>query len=404
MLEVYSVGDLTRYLKELIEADDGLQDLWVQGEVSNFVVSTAGHAYFTLKDATSQVRCVVFRGQIRARTYLPANGAAVVVHGRISIYEPQGTYQLYADLIQPEGVGLLYLQFEELRARLEREGLFDAARKRPLPRFPRRIGVVTSPKGAVFRDIVNVIGRRFPLAELVLAPTLVQGEGAAESICQALQAIDEFGDVDLVILARGGGSLEDLWPFNEERVARAIFASRVPVISGVGHETDFTIADWVADLRAPTPSAAAELAVPDWRECLADVEAQRGRLVQAAQSILAERRREVAEASAALAGLSPARTLERYRQAVDDLLAAGARSVRHRLALERERLRSRRLQLQALSPADVLARGYSLCTHLGTGRVIKRVGEVAAGDLFAVRVADGEFRGKAEWWAEPPSP
>jgi len=396
-MEVYSIAALTNYVKELLESDELLQDLWVQGEVSNFVVSTAGHAYWTLKDATSQVRCVMFRGQIaRSRTYLPRNGEAVIAHGRISLYEPQGAYQFYADLIQPEGIGLLYLQFEELRARLEREGLFEAARKRPLPRFPRRIGVVTSPTGAVLRDIVNVVGRRFPLVELVLAPTLVQGDGAPEAICQALRDIGERGGVDVVILARGGGSLEDLWPFNDERVARAIFASRVPVISGVGHETDYTIADYVADLRAPTPSAAAELAVPDWRECVADVVALRERLVQTARAALDARRREVTAAEASLASLSPARTVERHRQAVDELIASGARSVRHRLELERERLRARQYQLRALSPADVLARGYSLTTHLGTGRVVKRAGEVSPGDLFEVRVSDGQFRGRAE--------
>lgn len=395
-VEVYSVGDLTRRLKQLLESDEELQDLWVQGEVSNFVVSAAGHVYFTLKDGESQVRCVMFRGHVRPWSYLPTNGAAVVVHGRISIYEPQGTYQLYADLIQREGVGLLYLQFHELRARLEREGLFDPARKRPLPRLPRRIGVVTSPKGAVIRDIVNVVSRRFPLAELVLAPTLVQGEGAAESICQALRVVNEHGDVQVIIVARGGGSLEDLWPFNEERVARAIYASRVPVISGVGHEGDFTIADWVADVRAPTPSAAAELAVPDWRELLADVLSQRERLIHAVRSALEKRRRELLDSAAALASISPARAIERYRLSVDELVASGTLATRHRLQLERERLRARQLQLRALSPADVLARGFSLCTHLETRRPISRVGDVAEGDHFRVRVVDGEFRGRVE--------
>lgn len=393
-VEVHSVSDLTRYLKALLESDEALQDLWVQGEVSNFVHSAAGHVYFTLKDAGSQVRCVMFRSQIRRTTHLPTNGVAVIAHGRVSVYEPQGAYQLYLDLIQPEGVGLLYLQFEELRQRLEREGLFDPARKRPLPRYPRQITVVTSPTGAVIRDIINVVRRRYPLAELVVAPTLVQGDGAAESICQALQAVSDHGESDLVILARGGGSLEDLWPFNEEQVARAIFACPIPVISAVGHETDYTIADWVADLRAPTPSAAAELAVPDWRECVADVVGLRDRLLHTARSTLEARRRALDDAVGCLERLTPLRAVERYRLSIDDLLSSGGDAVRHRLGLERERLVARQLQLRALSPGAVLARGYSICTYVESGQLIKSAQEVALGEEFRVRVRDGEFRGR----------
>lgn len=396
MLEVYAVSDLTRYLKDLLEGDPTLQQLWIQGEVSNCVQSAAGHYYFTLKDATSQIRCVLFRQQVRYQTYLPANGAAAFVNGRVSIYEPQGAYQLYVNLVQPAGIGLLYLQFEELRARLEREGLFDEARKRELPRFPRRIGVVTSPTGAVIHDIINVVGRRYPLAEIVLAPTLVQGDGAAESICRALRALDESGLVDVVILARGGGSIEDLWPFNEEQVARTIFALRTPVVSGVGHDTDYTIADFVADLRAPTPSAAAELVVPDVRELGAEVEGWRLRLAQLCLDGLADRRREIEDARQTLAAHSPAREIDRYRQSVDDLATASTRVVGHRLELIRERLVGVERQLQALNPAEVLDRGYGIVADASTGELIRRVGQARPGRQIRVRVADGEFGGHVE--------
>ena len=396
VLEVYSVSDLTRYMKDLLESDPTLQQLWIQGEVSNCVQSAAGHYYFTLKDATSQIRCVLFRQQVRYQTYLPANGAAAFVNGRISIYEPQGAYQLYVNLVQPAGIGLLYLQFEELRVRLEREGLFDEGRKRQLPRFPRRIGVVTSPTGAVIHDIINVVGRRYPLAEIVLAPTLVQGDGAAESICKALQSLDESGLVDVVILARGGGSIEDLWPFNEERVARTIFALRTPVISGVGHETDYTIADFVADLRAPTPSAAAELAVPDARELAGEVEGWRLRLLQGCHDGLAERRRAIEDASRSLAAHSPSREVDRYRQSVDDLAAASARVVGHRLELVRERLAGAERQLQALNPTEVLDRGYGIVADASTGELIRRVGQARPGRRIRVQVADGDFGGRVE--------
>jgi len=249
-VKVYSVTEVTGYLRELLEADNLLIDLWINGEVSNLSQSAAGHIYFTLKDEASQLRCVHFR-RGRLATQME-NGTAVAAHGRISIYEVAGALQFYVDLVQPEGVGILHLEFERLKAQLEEEGLFDTARKRQLPAFPRRIGVVTSPTGAVFSDIVNVIGRRYPLVEVVLSPTPVQGDGAAEGIVQALDALNHIEGIDLVILARGGGSLEELWAFNQEKVARAVFASKAPVISGVGHDTDFTIVDFVADLRAPT--------------------------------------------------------------------------------------------------------------------------------------------------------
>src|SRR4030042_1265687 len=259
-MQIYSVTEGAAYLKELLETPPHLADLWISGEISNLSRSPAGHVYFSLKDETAQLRCVFFR---RPNMGAPLQqGMQIVAHGRVSLYEVRGDLQFYVDFVQPEGVGVLHAQFERLKAQLEEEGLFDEARKRPLPRFPRRIGVVTSPVGAVFHDICNILGRRWPLAEVVLAPTAVQGAEAGPGVVCALAALNDEESIELIIVARGGGSLEELWAFNEEPVARAIYGSRGPRVSAIGHETDYTIADFVADLRAPTPSAAAEPVAP----------------------------------------------------------------------------------------------------------------------------------------------
>ncbi|MCK5525880.1 MAG: exodeoxyribonuclease VII large subunit, partial [Candidatus Latescibacteria bacterium] len=272
--EAYSVSDITRAIKGLL--DEGLMPLWVEGEVSNYVHHTSGHRYFTLKDETSQLRCVMWKwqGQLRFR---PEDGMKVRAYGRISVYERGGQYQLVVSELHPAGVGELQLAFEQLKERLAKEGLFDESRKRSLPRFPQRIGVVTSPTGAAIRDIAHGIGRRFPSAQVVLWPARVQGEGAAAQIAEGIEKLNAYGEVDVLIVGRGGGSLEDLWAFNEEEVARAIYASGIPVVSAVGHEIDFVIADFVADRRAPTPSAAAEMVVRDGAELMRGVTDLRGR-------------------------------------------------------------------------------------------------------------------------------
>ncbi len=391
MIVVRSVSEATGYLREVLESDEVLQDLWVRGEVSNFVQSQAGHLYFTLKDNAAQLRCVVFRSQLASLGCRPQNGISIVAHGRLSLYEAAGQAQLYVDMVQPQGVGALFLQFERLRRRLEQEGLFDPARKRPLPRFPRRVGVVTSPTAAALQDVLRILAHRFPAVEVVLAPTLVQGEEAPPAIAAAIGAVNELPGVDLVIVARGGGSLEDLWAFNDERVARAIFASRAPVVCGVGHETDVTIADLVADVRAPTPTAAATLAVPDRHEYLAQVEGLRQRATVAVDTALVASRLRLANAHGAVRRLLPPPRVLRWRQQLDGLSSRSAGALRHALALWQERLHSRELQLQALSPAAVLARGYSISWHLGSGRAIKSVAQVTTGDGIQVQVADGIF-------------
>ncbi len=392
-MQIYKVSQITRYIKELFDIDDLLQDLWLEGEVSNFSRSTAGHIYFTLKDEEAQIRCVLWRSQAALQPHLPQDGEAIIAHGHISVYEVQGVYQFYVDTIRPVGVGLLYLEFEALKSRLEAEGLFASERKRSLPPFPHRLGVVTSPVGAAFRDILNVLGRRYPLVEVVLAPTPVQGDEAPDGIVAALSALERYGDVDAIIVARGGGSLEELWAFNDERVARAIYASPVPVISGVGHETDFTIADFVADVRAPTPSAAAEIAVPDQQELRSSIELGRQRLEQAMQGRIAKWRADLEEERSALRRLSPRSMVEGYRQRLDDLTERALSHLRHRLTIQRERLRGCVLQLQSLSPTLTLARGYSITRHLATRQIIKSVAQVSVGDAIEVQVSDGRFGG-----------
>ncbi|MBU0490361.1 MAG: exodeoxyribonuclease VII large subunit [Chloroflexi bacterium] len=390
-MEPRPVGAVVRYIKTLLDTDDLLSDLWVEGEVSNYVRSSAGHLYFTLKDADGQLRCVMWHGRADRLDRLPQDGDQILAHGYVSLYEVNGAVQFYVDTIRPTGLGLLQQQFEALKARLDAEGLFDSSRKRPLPAFPRRIGVVTSPTGAAIRDILHVLGRRYPLAEVILAPTPVQGDGAAPQIAAAIAALDGYVGVDVILVARGGGSLEDLWPFNEERVARAIFACGSPVVSGVGHETDFTIADYVADLRAPTPSAAAEQAVPDAADLVTRVAQCRGRLDRALTGCVMQAREQTRQRHYRLARHSPTRLIAQRRQEVDERAQAAARSLRRDLALRRERLDGLHGRLLALSPLATLGRGYAVVHHQIDGRLVTSVGQVRAGDGIAVRVADGVF-------------
>ncbi len=392
MDQVWSVSALTRYIRELFEVDYRLQDVWLAGEVSNLSRATSGHLYFTLKDENAQIRCVMWRSLVARQFTLPKHGDAVLAHGAVGIYETGGVYQLYVDALRPLGRGDLHLEFERLKARLAAEGLFDIERKRPLPPLPRRLGLVTSPNAAVLQDILNVLRRRYPLVEVILAPAAVQGVEAPPQLCAALEALNRLDGLDAIIIARGGGSLEELWAFNDERVARAIAASRYPVISGVGHETDFTIADFVADLRAPTPSAAAELAVPDREELAAQVEALSQRLALALQTQIEERRQQVEAQMRALRHLSPLARISSTRQRLDDLNERALSHMQHVLALQRERLYGARLALAGLSPLATLERGYAIVRHLGRDEIVRNVTQVAAGDRLEVTVRHGRFQ------------
>ena len=386
---VLPVSNLCWLLREALESDPRFSDVWVAGEVSNFVRPASGHIYFTLKDSAGQLRCAFFRREnARSRATLE-NGRQIVAHGNVSFYEARGDLQLYVDFVHEEGAGILHLEFERLKERLAEEGLFDEARKRPLPEFPYRIGVVTSPDGAVFHDICRVLGRRWPLMEVVLAPTQVQGDGACDGVCHALACLNEIPGVDVIVVARGGGSLEDLWTFNEERVARAIFASRVPVVSAIGHETDFTIADFVADLRAPTPSAAAEIVSPDRVEVGMRLEAAIGALASLTHAHVRDGRAEVDWQRDLLHRCCP--DVSGRRRQIDEQVRWAkeyvTRGVRTRLA----DLGGRYAQLHALSPLSTLARGYAVVERLPAGPVVTSVHDVTPGDRLRVAVADGEF-------------
>lgn len=386
-MPVYSVSQVVSYIKGLLQWDGLLQDIWVSGEVGNLSRPGSGHAYFTLRDNDSSLRCVMFRSAIGGERL--EGGAAVIAHGRISIYEVRGDLQLVVDIVQPEGVGELQLRLEQLKLKLQSEGLFEPSRKRPIPAFPRRVGVITSPTGAVWQDIQTVIRRRYPLVELLLAPTPVQGEVAAPGIVEAFEAMDQVPDVDVIILARGGGSLEDLWPFNEEAVARAIFASRHPVISAVGHETDFTIADMVADLRAPTPSAGAEMAVPDRRELASRVLAAQQGLCASIETHLSTTSDYVTHLKERLLRCCP--DLDSLRLRTDDLLKTAVTCLKHSLELRAERFEGLRQRLASLSPHETLRRGYAIVQRRDDGSVLSDAAQLKPGDAIAVTLNRGTF-------------
>jgi exodeoxyribonuclease VII large subunit len=401
---VFSVSAITAYIKERLESDLTLRDLWLEGETSNWRQAPSGHVYLTLKDPDASIRCIMWRSTVPRLSYLPAgDGEAVLAHGHVSVYEPSGQYQFYVDDLEPVGLGALQAQFEQLKARLAQEGLFDEERKRPIPLFPRRIGVVTSPVGAALRDILNVLRRRYPLAEVILSPTLVQGEDAPPQIVSALQALSRVEGVNVIILARGGGSLEDLWAFNEERVARAVAASPVPVVCGVGHETDFTIANFVADLRAPTPSAAAELVAPDQDELARRLSVNVAQLAAGAGEAITRRRHMLGGEVRALGRLSPQTRIDQRRQQVDDLSHVAQTTIAHRLSLSRERQNGLSSRLSALNPEATLARGYAVVRHTDDGRVVSRIGQVSPGDRLSVQVSDGEFAGVVQSEDEGPT-
>ncbi len=387
----YTVSQLVARIRETLEANPELADVWVEGEVSNFRQAPSGHCYFTLKDGGAELQCVMWRSVASMLRALPADGDQVLAHGNVGVYEQRGSLQLYVDHLEPAGVGLLYQEFERLKARLEAEGLFAPERKRPLPRFPQRIGVVTSPSAAALRDILNVLARRYPLAEVLLSPTLVQGEEAPPQIVAALEALNAREDVDVILVVRGGGSLEELWAFNDERVARAVARSRIPVVCGVGHETDFSLADFAADRRAPTPSAAAEIATPDRAELRAQVRALGGRLTYVLGGELARRRGALAEQLRALRHLSPAVRLAQARQRVDDLATRATDLLGRWLSLRRERLAGLMGRLEGVSPLATLERGYAIVRRRADGKVVFSVAQVGPGDGLNIRVYDGEL-------------
>jgi exodeoxyribonuclease VII large subunit len=386
---IWSVKDLTNYMKQLLESDSELQNIWVSGEISNCVRHGSGHLYFTLKDRTAALKCVMWRTNVIRQSFTPRDGDAVEVHGNINIYEASGQYQLYADQILPTGEGILYKEYLRLKARLEAEGLFAPERKRTVPEWPQRIGIVTSSTGAALRDMLQTIRRRYPVVEVILASTPVQGEEAPAGITAALKALEQ-AKPDVILLARGGGSMEDLQAFNDERVARAIAACLCPIICGVGHETDITVADFVADRRAATPTAAAELATPDQEELRQELFELTQRLKVSMRSCFAAPRMRLNELQKRLQMRSPVGRLRSDRQRLDELGHRAASAVGHTLELKQARLDGVAQRLKALNPLAILSRGYAIVTD-EEGKLIRSKGQVAARDSLIVQVSDGKF-------------
>jgi exodeoxyribonuclease VII large subunit len=394
---VFSVTQVSRYLKELLDSDEILQDVWVRGEISGYRTYSSGHSYFTLKDAEAQLPCVFFK-YARLRSSAPElhDGMAIAANGHISLYERDGKMQLYVENVELVGEGALFLRFEQLKMRLAAEGLFDASRKRPLPACPSVIGIVTSPEGAALRDMLRVLRTRFPLSRVILSPTLVQGAEAPAAIAGALDALNAHGEAEVVILARGGGSIEDLWAFNEEVVARAIARSQIPVISGVGHETDFTIADLVADYRASTPTAAAAAAVPDiaeWRDKLLEFQEE---LAESVEMYLNDQRERLGRTRRDLLRLDPHYQLERLQQRLDDTTALLQARMQHILSLRTERLRGVALRLHSLSPLLTIARGYAVVRRDSDQIVVTSTQEVRSGDELTIQVTDGHIHAQVK--------
>ncbi|GGH43107.1 exodeoxyribonuclease 7 large subunit [Paenibacillus silvae] len=434
--KIYSIKDLNRYIRMKLESDQVLSDVWLRGEISNFTHHSSGHMYFTLKDKDSRIKSIMFASHNQRLPFVPKEGARVIARGNVSVYERDGQYQFYATHMQPDGIGSLYLAYEQLKKKLDEEGLFAAARKRPIPRYPQTIGVVTSPTGAAVRDIMITLQRRYPSARVVLYPVLVQGKGAAPSIVKAIQSLNFMKEADVLIVGRGGGSLEELWAFNEEMVARAIAASSIPVISAVGHETDFTIADFAADLRAATPTAAAELAVPNRAELLEQIAQRQRQLQNSLKQRAVYHRERLTRLQRSPVLVHPRRTLMQHTERLDMLQQRLQRSVdtrmrwtvekqeRLRAALQRfnprEQVNSARRDhaaarkqlelamrsitrskqqqwkssvrhLDALSPLKVMSRGYSLVYDEHEQRLVKSLKDVQPGDSVKIKLADGQL-------------
>lgn len=433
---ILSVTELTRYIKTLIESDTLLPDTWIRGELSNFKQHSRGHMYFSVKDENSRIQAVMFAGHNRYLAFKPENGMKVLIRGEINVYEPYGQYQLYAKEMQPDGIGSLYLAYEKLKAQLEEEGLFAEEQKKSLPAFPSHIAVVTSPTGAAIRDIMTTLKRRYPLAKVTLLPALVQGDQAPASVARAIKQADAAGIFDVLIAGRGGGSIEELWAFNDEQVARAIFEASVPIISAVGHETDFTISDFVADLRAPTPTAAAELAVPNRLDLVERTRALQQRLSMVMRERVKQEKRQLERLQKSYAFRYPAQLIRQKEQELDQKIERLKRAslqlvqtkkhsfvqakkmieyhhpqervkqlkekvaqhelmlkreINHQITRSRERFSNQIHQLHLLSPLQVMNRGYSLAYHQITGELIKSVDQAEPDEVLELQVKDGTY-------------
>lgn len=391
---IFTVEEITQYIKSKLNSDPKLTDIWISGEISNFVHHTSGHFYFTLKDEHSQLPCAMFRWANEDLKFKLANGLSVIALGSVDVYKPQGRYNFVVSEVHPKGPGELYLQFLQLKEKLTKEGLFDVKFKKPIPRYPSKIGVITSCTGAAIQDILNITARRFPAAEIFVVPTLVQGESAASDIVRSIHLLNRHSEVDVIIVGRGGGSMEDLWPFNEEVVARAIFDSRIPIISAVGHETDFTISDFVADIRAATPSSAAEIAVADKEEVLRHILTLSNSLIYNLDIMLKMKRTQL---DGICKVLKPRLLLDRvisHQQYTDELNFRMISQMEHNLEICFGRFNALSEMLDAVSPLSTLNRGYSITLKLPKEEAVDSVDLVKRGDDVKILIKDGEMRCK----------
>lgn len=393
---IISVSELNEYIKMLFEYDEILRNIYIKGEISNFTNHyKTGHFYFSLKDPGGAVRAVMFRSSASKLKFMPENGMRVIVGGRVSVFPRDGQYQIYVDVMEPDGVGALYMAYEQLKAKLEKEGLFSEARKKPLPEMPKRIGIITSPTGAAIRDMIHILGRRFPLSEIVLYPALVQGAEAPASLIRGVRYFNSEKKADVLIIGRGGGSIEDLWAFNDENLVRTVAASEIPIISAVGHETDFTLCDFAADLRAPTPSAAAELAVPDMEELKAKLFQSGERISLAASRFVAKEKEKLKRLSSSRVMQSPMNLLDDKRMAL--LMTERVLQSRMESAIAAKRMQFQRevAKLEALNPLSVVTRGYSAVFD-EQNRLIKSVHQIKEGDQISFMLTDGTVRAEVK--------
>lgn len=388
--KIYSVSDVNKYIKMIFDSDTLLSNISIRGEITNFKAHYTGHYYFTLKDGNSTIKCVMFKGYAQFVKFKPADGMKVVINGQVSSYERDGVYQIYCKSMSPEGLGDLYLAYEQLKEKLSKEGLFDESKKKKIPFLPKRVGVITSKTGAVIRDIINVSTRRYPNVDLLIYPAAVQGVNVASTVIQGLRTFENLNNVDVIIIARGGGSFEDLFGFNDEELAREIYNCNIPVVSAVGHETDFTICDFVSDLRAPTPSAAAELVYPMYSDIVNRISVDKNRTIIAMKNYIERKRQYVERLKAAKLEKVPLDKINRYRLTIDNIISKTESNLRYKIERYKTRCVKSVSKIDALSPLKTITRGYSVTEDLN-GKVIKSINDVSANDKIKITLTDGKI-------------
>ena len=388
--KIFSVSEINKYVKMLFDSDDLLNNISIKGEITNFKAHYTGHLYFTLKDEASTIKCFMYKGYEYYVRFKPADGMKVIINGQVSVFERDGVYQIYCKSMSPDGLGDLYLAYEQLKEKLSKEGLFDDKNKKKIPFLPKRVGVITSRTGAVVRDIINVTTRRYPNVNLVIYPAAVQGVNVSSTVIEGLRTFNKLNNVDVIIIARGGGSFEDLFGFNDENLAREIFASNIPVVSAVGHETDFTICDFVSDLRAPTPSAAAELVYPEYTEIVNRILKDKNRIVIAIKNYIERRRQYVERLKASKLEKVPLEKINKYRMTIDSLMSKSESLLRYKIERYRTRCVKSITKIDTLSPLKTLTRGYSVTENVD-GKVIKKVSDVNSNDEIKIILTDGKI-------------